>query len=210
MKKIGKKNIIPLFSLICFGVVAYYSHIFPYFPIDLKVTRELQQINLGWFDLLMRFITSMGFVFTGSLITLVICSGMAIMGLKKQSALLFLSSTGLSFLGYLVKNIVDQPRPSSLMVRQIENFTKTDSFPSGHVLLFIGLFGFLAYIIYVEHRKTITRDLVLFLLAVLIVLIGVSRVYVGAHWFSDVMGSYLLGAVWLRVMAFVYGRVIIS
>jgi undecaprenyl-diphosphatase len=58
-------------------------------------------------------------------------------------------------------------------------------------------FGFLTFLGYTLLKKSPWRSVLLGLFALFIVLMGLSRIYLGHHWFSDVMGAYLFGSLWL-------------
>jgi undecaprenyl-diphosphatase len=91
----------------------------------------------------------------------------------------------------LMKLAVDRPRPSpDLLLRRTEDFGGL-GFPSGHAFQAALLFGLLVYLASVYVRVPwLRRSLQLGLIA-LIGAIGMSRVYLGAHWPSDVVGGYL-------------------
>jgi undecaprenyl-diphosphatase len=95
----------------------------------------------------------------------------------------------------LGKRLVHRPRPS------ISYYLEPSfSFPSGHATLSVALFGFLAYVLLRSaKRKWRYRTLVLFMTLSVIFLIGLSRLYLGVHFLSDVWGGYLLGALWLII-----------
>ena len=73
-----------------------------------------------------------------------------------------------------------------------------------HVLAYISFPGFLAYPAWVEPRNSLVRGLVLAPCLTLLILVGPARIYVGAHWASDVIGAYLLGIVWLSASPRLY------
>jgi undecaprenyl-diphosphatase len=81
-----------------------------------------------------------------------------------------------------------------------------ESFPSGHVFFYVSFFGFLFFLAYALLKKGLLQRALLALSGVLLVLIGLSRVYQGAHWPSDVVGAYLAGGAWLMLMIEVYRR----
>jgi undecaprenyl-diphosphatase len=91
-----------------------------------------------------------------------------------------------------VKYLIQRPRPAADLVDVFEVLSSY-SFPSGHVMFYVSLFGFVWYVAYTMLKRSLTRTLVLLFLGTLISLVGVSRIYLGQHWASDVLGAYLLG-----------------
>jgi undecaprenyl-diphosphatase len=102
---------------------------------------------------------------------------------------------GGSVLNWALKRIIQRPRPLyGAAFLHGESF----SFPSGHVLGSLIGYGMLAYVIvtlWAERRRT--KALVITAAAVLVVAIGLSRLYLGVHYFSDVVGGFAAGTVWL-------------
>jgi membrane protein DedA with SNARE-associated domain/membrane-associated phospholipid phosphatase len=102
--------------------------------------------------------------------------------------------SGTILFGVISKMIVQRPRPENALVNE-----STFSFPSNHAGLSVALFGFLIYY-YWRNFKTWRNKLnILFANLTLILLIGFSRLYLGVHYLSDVLGGYLLGILWLLV-----------
>jgi undecaprenyl-diphosphatase len=74
-----------------------------------------------------------------------------------------------------------------------------NSFPSGHVLYFTAFFGFWVFLAYTLLNPSWWRTLLMVILGGMVALIGLSRIYEGQHWASDVLAAYLLGSVWLTM-----------
>jgi undecaprenyl-diphosphatase len=98
----------------------------------------------------------------------------------------------------LVKDLVQRARPTTGLVNVVATLNSY-SFPSGHVMFYLGFFGFIWFLAFSLLKPSIKRSLVLVFFGILIVLIGASRIYLGQHWASDVLGAYLLGTLTLVV-----------
>jgi undecaprenyl-diphosphatase len=106
----------------------------------------------------------------------------------------------------VLKQVWLRPRPGDDLVDVLGQAPDGYSFPSGHTLLYVSLFGFLLYWTATFVRPSRVRTAVLWSFGLLIGLIGVSRVYLGHHWASDVLASYALGLAWLVLLIQVYAR----
>lgn len=193
-------QILVVLAMVGFGLLTILVKVNPYLPLDLVVTRLIQSVNFVGFGLLMRLLTEIGNI-PGVVILPALAASFLIYKRWQNEALMLLVSTGGAvFIGEFFKRVVARPRPDGSLVIQFGEYLKYDSFPSGHVLFFIGFFGFLAYLIYTRLVKNNLTKLLAAVLVLMIPLIGVSRIYLGAHWFSDVLGSYLIGLVWLYIV----------
>jgi undecaprenyl-diphosphatase len=208
IKKRNTRFFIVIFvTILAFGALTTFVKLNPpFFPIDLQITLALQSFNPMWFDMLMRTITFMGNMIPGA-ISLAVAALILIFFKKKYEAgMLVFSATALTFIGILFKQFVGRVRPDGTIINQVATFTANDSFPSGHVLFYISFYGFLLYLCLVLVKKGTLKFIYVGILISLLVLIGLSRIYLGAHWFSDVMGAYLLGFLWLTFLSYIYKR----
>lgn len=143
--------------------------------------------------------------YLGSAITLITLSIAFIMLLKnkKNASYIVLNLTLVFLLNRILKVIVARPRPSILRLVVEDGY----SFPSGHAMVSMGFYGFLIYLIWMNIKnKKVKYPLVIFL-SLLILFIGISRIYLGVHYFTDVIGGFIIAIIYLVVfIKFIYKR----
>ena len=174
-----------------------------YFPFDVKITHAVQNIHSSWFDAVMRLITWIGFGPQVEVITIGMILFIYASGLKWETVVSAVSVAGSSALGIGLKYLIGRPRPSSQLVNVLNQLTSF-SFPSGHVLYSVTFYGFLLFLSFTLLKPSWWRTGLLAMLGGGILLMGPSRIYVGQHWTSDVLASFLLGSVWLSLTVLVY------
>lgn len=197
-KKSSSRFEIVLVSLtIGFAILAFLASQNPYFGFDLLISRQLQLLPARGVGDFLMFITYLGYVIPGSL--LLLSGAILLVKLKKKldALIMVISTIGAVALSSLFKLIISRPRPDSLIIHQLTALPGDSSFPSGHVLFFIGLIGYLLYLVHLYFPKGIIKIIFGTTLFILILLMGISRIYVGAHWFSDTLGAYIIGSAWL-------------
>jgi undecaprenyl-diphosphatase len=194
------------FTLILYVTLAVYAHFFEYFNWDKRLGDAIQSITLPGFRALMVVLSFLGDSWIPFAIVLLVSLAL-IVARKRLEGVICLCGIGLgAALNELTKLLIGRPRPDKGLV-QILTQVNHNSFPSGHTFFFVEFFGFLFFIIYVLPVPRLLRRILLALLLALIALIGMSRVYLGAHWVSDVIGGYLAGTLWLTLMIRAYLRV---
>ena len=162
------------------------------FPWDAPLMLAIHQFSRPWLDTLMITITNIGF--PGAL---VIAPTAAIwLWWRRQQRVaaiaLIVSIVGSALLSSLLKVLFARPRPAVFPPLTPET---TYSFPSGHALAAVALFGFAAYLLWQQKQRIWAVFVVLFAL-----LVSFSRIYLGVHYPSDVLGSLSLGLLWLAVV----------
>ena len=97
--------------------------------------------------------------------------------------------------GRILKYILQRPRPTEFRIIEETGY----SFPSGHSMVSLAFYGYLIYLIYKYiNNKHLKRTLII-ILSVLICIIGVSRIYLGVHYTSDVLGGFLISFAYLII-----------
>lgn len=105
----------------------------------------------------------------------------------------------------VTKNIFQRPRPEILQLITIDGF----SFPSGHSTYSMAIYGYLIYLIN-SLSKTKYKNIFIFLLVLLIFNIGLSRIYLGVHYFSDVFAGFVSGLIILNIVLIIENKFIIK
>lgn len=201
----NQKVLISIFItlVISFTSLSVFIAINPIIPFDIEVSQVVQKYQAKWLDYLMLAISLFGELPWSLISVLVVAVIFYLSKLKRESYFITLIlCSGLIIL--VIKNIINRPRPTSFYVRLVE-INRFQSFPSGHVLSYILFFGFL--IILMKNLKTIAkgwRHLITIVSVFLIIMIAPSRIYLGAHWFTDTLGGFILGLICLYPLAYFY------
>jgi undecaprenyl-diphosphatase len=174
-----------------------------HFSIDLTITRQVQALPAAWIDPLLRPLNLLGFpplvgIVYGTIVLLIFAAGA-----RWEAVAAGFATLGAAGLNFLVKTLVDRPRPSMDLVH-VAHQLPPSSFPAGHVLNITAFGGFLCYLACVRLAPSWPRTALITLLVTMIALMGMARIYAGEHWPSDVLGGYLLGLVWLATTVELY------
>ena len=137
-----------------------------------------------------KFITNFGgaiFLITLTVILVILIKN------KKIGLSIFSNLVIITVLNQLLKRILQRPRPTEFRIIEETGY----SFPSGHSMVSMAFYGYLIYLIYKYVENRYVKWISIVLLSSLICTIGVSRIYLGVHYTSDVLGGFLVSISYL-------------
>ena len=174
--------------------------------IDNGITARLQAARGPAVECAMSFVSWFGFPPQGRVLPPAYAAPLWLRRYRLE-AVFQLVAWGAAPLGSLIKSSVGRPRPvAGKDVRVTAATLDGSSFPSGHVLTYVGVYGWMAYMAHRLIKPALPRRLAVVALTTLVAAVGPSRVYLGHHRPSDVAASYLLGSSYLAAMIVVYRR----
>ncbi|MDQ3692391.1 MAG: phosphatase PAP2 family protein [Chloroflexota bacterium] len=173
---------------------------------DLAVTIALQRRRQPWFRKAMQLVSWPGFPPQSRIIPPVLAGLWFALGFRIE-AIFQLLAWGTGFVSFVVKWIMRRPRPEHPEIAIAVARIGGTSFPSGHVLNYLGVYGFLAFLLETLVRPAALRKASVGALVTLLATVGPSRIYLGHHWLTDVSASYLLGTSYLLGLTALYRRV---
>ena len=176
------------------GVTEDVLHNDPLTQFDLMLLDWLQAHHGAAGEQIFRAISALG----SPLVLITLALGVAVFFLISKHRLLLegwlLAFVGGALLNSILKNAIQRPRPHGASASLYHSW----SFPSGHAMVSVIGYGMLAYILIILGPRSRRARLAIVGCATLLVLaIGFSRLYLGAHYFSDVVGGYAAGMLWL-------------
>ncbi len=194
-----------ILALSLFALLAVAAKEQPYFPGDIEITHALQSFRSPLLDQFMEFIGLAGSPPQTLILNVLFVLIVWLYRMKPEALTLFLSIPIIGTIGTWIRCGINRPRPSADLVNLIgELKDRNCSFPSGHTVNFVVVLGFLIFVGMTRLKPSWHRNLLLSIYALYIVLMGLSRIYVGDHWTSDVIGGLLLGSVFLMWMIVFY------
>lgn len=125
---------------------------------------------------------------------------------KKYAVLISVNLFISTVLNIILKNIFDRARPEGYRLIEIGGF----SFPSGHSMASMTFYGFLIYLIYKKIQNKYIKWTLITILSILILAVGTSRIYLGVHYASDVIGGFCFSIIYLAFYTHFTKNIIVS
>ena len=192
-------------ALLAFAVLALFAHWYVRFSWDATLQNWIRNVQAPGFGEFMHLTSIPGNGFIPYILAVLTALLFLSLRLRSEAFGVLLSAAGSGLVNTTLKVLVARPRPL-VEPSSISSFSG-NSFPSGHVTFFVCYFGFLFFVAYaLLPRGSLSRRFVLLVSILPIPLIGISRVYLTAHWPSDALGSYLFGGLWLAFSLDMYRR----
>jgi len=121
---------------------------------------------------------------------------------KKEKIAILINAIVITLLNQGIKAIVARPRPVEYRIINESGY----SFPSGHSMVGLAFYGLLIYFIYKDIKNKYLKWTLIILLSLIILLVGISRIYLGVHYTSDVWGGFLFSIAYLVIFIDIYNK----
>lgn len=141
---------------------------------------------------LVKIITLLGDKYFIASLVVIIGFILYILNHKTDAYMLVWNLVNIVILNKGIKYVVKRPRPANMLI-----FKDGYSFPSGHSMLSIGIYGFLMFLVYKSNLKQSVKNILYVIFSMIILIVGFTRLYLGVHYPSDVIGGYLITAAYL-------------
>ena len=142
-----------------------------------------------------KFITNFGGVIGVIIIAIIVSSLLIIKKKKLMGFLIWVNLASSALLNQILKRLVQRPRPTEYRLIEENGY----SFPSGHSMVSAAFYGFFIYLIFKNVKNKRVKWLSISFLSVLIFLIGISRIYLGVHYTSDVIAGFVISLSYLVI-----------
>ncbi len=186
-------------------VFAVFAAIHDRFPGDIGVSEWTQSWRPAWFVTLMKVVSYFGDPKVAVPLVAVVTAALYLRRLRLEALVV----AGAAIAGYalrgVLKELVARPRPSEDVV-EILDLARGFSFPSGHVMHHVVLLGTLGALSYSGMRPGLRRQLLVAGFLAAVAAMGFSRIFLGVHWLSDVVGGYAIGIAVVTVAVWSWRR----
>lgn len=169
--------------------------------IDVKLAKMVYTLESPFLTSVMSlvsFLGSTGPVIVISLILMVVLY--KTVGNRREILLFVVVSIGSVLLNILLKHLFQRERPSLIQIVAETGF----SYPSGHSMAALSLYGITTFLFWKHIKKSSRRKLLIAASTMIIMTMGFSRVYLGVHYPTDIIGGYLISGFWLALTIFGY------
>lgn len=169
---------------------------------DTSIIHFVQGMEAPWLTAILKVFTWIGSEYAVALITVIAFFLLFFtFRYRQQAFLLVVTIAGTAILNTLLKLYFKRERPELHRIMDATGF----SFPSGHTMMAFSLYTILAYIAWRNVKTKMSRLLLILSAGLMILLIAGSRIYLGVHYPSDIVGGIFASAFWLTIVIAVYG-----
>nr|WP_295970917.1 phosphatase PAP2 family protein [uncultured Bacillus sp.] len=193
--------LVSILLLAGFSFMAYTVSMNGIFFFDYKVITIVQ----GWegprFTAIMKFFTQIGSAQIVIVLSIFILFFLyKVLKHRTELVLFCIVMVGSPLLNGLLKQTFQRARPEWHRLIDIGGY----SFPSGHAMNAFTLYGILTFLLWRHISSKTGRSVLIVISSCMIALIGISRVYLGVHYPSDIIGGYMGGGCWLAIMIWIF------
>jgi undecaprenyl-diphosphatase len=187
---------ISLISLLAFGGMALLVRKNTIVSFDSNIISYVQGLEAPWLTTIMKM-----FTFIGDTVPVIVLSLLSLFLLYKvlnhrAELILFIAVIlGANILFLTLKMFFQRARPDLHRLAEASNY----SFPSGHATMAFALYGVLTFILWRHISTSFKRTIHILVSGVIILAIGISRIYLGVHYPSDILAGYFISAFWLTL-----------
>jgi len=195
------KHLLAFYALVILSIIGLIIFVenHPISHFDLNMTQEIQEQRAWDITLPMKFISVFGDALVAPL-SIIIASLFFFIVRRRREAYFTLAVILPDLFNMVIKIFIHRPRPTLENAKIFLSFNQS-SFPSGHVVHYVVFFGFLLTVMIVDKNISLVwKIFVGFISAFLIITVSISRIYLGAHWATDVIGGYLFGFIYLGIL----------
>ncbi len=193
------------FFFALFGLLCYLANRLPYFPGDITAGSWLQGIDISFLNPVMRAASYISSFTPAFIIVTLIVIGLWVSRRRLEAIFVAALTSSAALLNWLLKLLISRPRPAGELI-QVLSDNNGLSFPSGHVTYAVVFYSFLFYLTPRLVKQPVAAGILRSLLIIFILATMASRVYLGAHWPSDTLGSLLLGGLLLAPTIALYNN----
>ncbi|HEY8401247.1 MAG TPA: phosphatase PAP2 family protein [Cytophagaceae bacterium] len=192
-----------IFLLAAFLSLTFFILITPDFFYDIHFSKEVQEDSCPFLDRVMKAISWFGNDYV-IIISVPLVSLMFFLAKYYRQAIFILFTLYANVIVFIIKYFVNRPRPGEDIVRVITK-VEHSGFPSGHVTHYVVFFGFLTVAVFtVKELPIFIKIIVAVFCMFLIAVVPISRIYLGVHYLTDVMGGGILGIILLIILLYFF------
>jgi undecaprenyl-diphosphatase len=163
-----------------------------YLPGDLQISRAVQSLSFPGLQVISDTMYVTGIAPWLYVLGAIIAAGLFVLRHRLLAGFMFVALVAHHFF-YLVKILIERPRPTPDLV-DVAHISSGFSFPSGHVMSAVLLWGFVIFASQIIKDQMLRTAVQVFAVSMM-ALMGLQRIYAGAHWPTDVLAAYLWGIV---------------